>query len=277
MWGAFVSGGPAAEPRASRSARLTALAALASGLSACATVPPGHLGVVLRSDGVEPQPLVEGSHFLSPWSQVTLYDVRVDEHTENLGAVSADGTALEAKASVLTFHAAPGEVVALAGEVGPNFYAVVVLPIVSSTVRRVLAGLRADQLDTAGIRRAQAMVTRDAADQLRPFHIIVDSVDLRTLNVLFTSAAYAAVVETGVEEQKVYLARKRIELAKHEDDVLREAARGIAAAHAIVAPTLTPDALSDRATRAWSRLLTAPSSSVEFRASDQDTMTEVSP
>jgi regulator of protease activity HflC (stomatin/prohibitin superfamily) len=253
------------------------LAALASGLSACATVPPGNLGVVLRSDGVAPEPLVEGSHVVSPWSQVTLYDVRVDEHTEDLGAISADGTALEAKASVLTFHAAPGELVALAREVGPNFYAMVVLPIVSSTVRRVVAGLRADQLDTAGIRRAQAMVTRAAAEQLRPFHIIVDSVDLRALNVLFTSAAYAAVVETGVEEQKVYLARKQIELAKHENDVLRERARGIATAHAIVAPTLTPEVLRDDAMRAWTRLLTAPSCSVEFRASNQNTMTEVSP
>ena len=277
MWGALESGGRAAESRAKRSARVAALAALASGLSACATVPQGHLGVVLRSDGVAPEPLVEGSHVVGPWSQVSLYDVRVDEHTEDLGAVSADGTALEAKASVLTFHAAPGELVALAREVGPNFYAMVVLPIVSSTVRRVVAGLRVDQLDTAGIRRAQAMVTRAAAEQLRPFHIIVDSVDLRALNVLFTSAAYAAVVETGVEEQNVYLARKQIELAKHENDVLRERARGIATAHAIVAPTLNPEVLRDDATRAWTRLLTAPSCSVEFRASNQNTMTEISP
>ncbi len=254
------------------------LAGIAGGsLSACATVPAGHLGVVLQSDGVAPEPLGEGAHVVSPWSTVTLYDLRVDEHTENLGAVSADGAALEARASVLTFHAAPGEVVALAREVGPNFYGALVRPIVSSTVRRVLAGFRADQLDTPGIRRAQAMVTRAAAEQLRPFHVIVDSVDLRTLNLLSSSAAYAAVVSTGVEEQKVYLARAHIELVQRRADVLRESARGIEAAHAIVAPTLTPRVLGDDATRAWARLLTAPSCSVEIRASDQTTLTEVSP
>lgn len=253
------------------------LAVIAGGsLSACATVPAGHLGVVLQSDGVAPEPLAEGAHVVSPWSTVMLYDMRVDEHTENLGAVSADGAALEARASVLTFHAAPGEVVALAREVGPHFYANLVRPIVSSVVRRVLAGLRADQLDTPGIRRAQAAVTRAAAEELRPFHIIVDSIDLRTLNLVTTSAAYAAVIQTGVEEQKVFLARKQIELAQKDDEALRESARGIEAAHAIVAPTLTPDVLGDAARRAWGRLLTAPSSAVEVRASDQDTMTEVS-
>lgn len=259
-----------------RSARVAALFAFAAGPSACATVPPGHLGVVLRSDGVAPQPLDEGSHLVSPWSTVTLYDLRIDEHTVDLGAISADGAQLEAKASVLTFHAAPGEVVALARELGPSYYAAVVLPIVSSVVRRVLAGLRTDQLDTPGIRRAQAIVTRDAAEQLRPFHIVVDSVDLRTLNLLSTSAAYAAIIETGVEEQRVYLARKQIELAKQRKAALEEQARGIEAAHAILAPTLTPGVLRDDATRAWDRLLTAPSSSVEIRASDQATMTEVS-
>lgn len=214
---------------------------------------------------------------MGPWSRVDLYDLRVDQHTENLDAVSADGAALEARASVLTFHAAPEEVVALAREVGPDYYATVVRPIVSATVRRVLAGLRVDQLDTPGIRRAQATVTRAAAEQLRPFHIVVDSVDLRTLNVLSTSAAYAAVLATGVEEQAVYLARRQIELAQKHDEALRETARGIEAAHAIVAPTLTPGVLQDRATSAWVRLLAAPSSSVELRASDQPTITEVSP
>lgn len=246
-------------------------------LSACATVPAGHLGVVLRSDGVAPEPLGEGSHFVGPWSMVTLYDVRADEHNEDLGAVSADGAALEARASVLTFHAAPGEVVALAREVGPDFYKTIVLPIVSSTVRRVLAGMRVDQLDTPGIRRAQATIARAAAEKLRPFHIVLDSVDLRTLNVPASSAAYAAVLETGVAEQNVYLARKQIDLARGHSEALRERARGIDAAHATVAPTLTPGVLRDGATRAWARLLTAPSSSVEVRASDQATMTEVSP
>ena len=141
----------------------------------------------------------------------------------------------------------------------------------------MLAGLRADRLDTAGIIRAQAEVTRVAAQRLRPFHIIVDSVNLRTLGLPFTSAAYAAIVDTGVEEQKVLLARRRIELARKRAEERREEARGTAAAHAIVATTLTPAILQESANRAWEALLTSPSTAVELRASGTPTVTEIEP
>ena len=253
------------------------LAAWLGTVSACATVPQGRVGVLLTPTGVAATPLGEGVHVVNPLSRVELYDLRVDEHNEDLVAVSADGATLEARASILTFHAAPGEVVALAREVGPQYYAVVVLPIVSSTVRMVLAGLRADQLDTAGIIRAQAEVTRLASQRLRRFHIIVDSVNLRTLGLLFTSAAYAAIVDTGVEEQHVFLARQRVVLARQRAENRREEARGITGAHAAVAPGLTPAILEDSASRAWTSLLASPSTAVEVRASDSRTLTEIEP
>jgi regulator of protease activity HflC (stomatin/prohibitin superfamily) len=246
-------------------------------VSACATVPQGRVGVLLTPSGVAATPLGEGVHAVNPLSQVELYDLRVDEHNEDLAAISADGATLVARASILTFHAAPGEVVALAREVGPHYYAAVVLPFVSSTVRMVLAGVRADQLDTPGILRAQAEVTRVAAQRLRRFHIIVDSINLRTLGLLFTSAAYAAVVDTGIEEQHVFLARQRIMLARQRADNRREEAHGISGAHAVVAPGLTPAILENGATRAWATLLASPSTAVEVRASDGPTITEIEP
>ena len=83
-------------------------------------------------------------------------------------------------------------------------------------------------------------MTRLAAQRLRPFHIIVDSVNLRTLGLQFTAATYGAIIGTGIAEQNVLLARQRILLARQRADNRREEARGIADAHAIVAPSLTP-------------------------------------
>jgi len=254
-----------------------AVTSVVSALSGCATVPSGHVGVVLRAGGVDPVPLGEGAHTVSPWTRVDVYDLRVDEHNEDLAAISADGAQVEARASILTFHPVPDEIVALAREVGPRFYEVLVLPIVSATVRKVLAGVPADQLDTPGIIRVQTEVTRLAAQRLRPYHIVVDSVNLRALNLLSTSLAYATVLETGVEEQKVLLARQQVALATQRADARREEARGIAAAHTVVAPTLTRDILQDSANRAWSTLLTSSSTTVEVRASSEPTLTEVEP
>jgi regulator of protease activity HflC (stomatin/prohibitin superfamily) len=258
-------------------------ACLATGLTvvaasaACATVPSGHLGVLLRSDGVAADPLGEGTHLVGPLASVDVYDLRAQEETEDLVALSADGAPLEARASVLTFHPVPSELVALARQVGPDYYHAVIRPMVRSTVRRVLAGLRADQLDTGGILAAQAEITRIAGERLRPYHIALDAINIRSLALAPSSAAYRAVVDVGVREQQALAARQLAELARRRADALRTGGRGIAGAHALLAPTLTPDVLNDEAARAWTRLMTAPSTVVDVRSADVPYLMEVSP
>jgi len=245
--------------------------------AACVTVPSGHLGVLLRPEGVAREPIGEGVHLIGPLARAEIYDLRGQEHLEYLAALSADGAMLEARASVLTFRPAAGEVVALAREVGPSYYQVVVQPIIRSTVRRVLAGRRLDELDTAGILGAQGEITRIAAARARPYHIILESVDLRTLDMLPSSPAYRVVIATSVSEQEVLAARKRVDLVRHSGDARREAARGVAVSHAVLAPTLTAETLTESANRAWTNLVTAPSSHVEVRASRNPYLMEVAP
>ena len=119
-----------------------------------------------------------------------------------LAALSADGRMLEARASVLTFRPAAGELVALAREIGPTYYQVIVQPIVRSTVRRVLASRRLDELDTAGMLRAQEEITRIAAERARPSHVTLDGVDLRTLAMLPFSPAYRVEWQPGANNQQ---------------------------------------------------------------------------
>lgn len=195
---------------------------------ACVTVPSGHLGVLLRPDGVAREPIGEGVHLIGPLAHADLYDLRGQERHEYLAALSADGAMLEARASVLTFRPAAGELVALAREIGPAYYEVVVQPIVRSTVRRVLASRRLDELDTAGILSAQEEITRIAAARARPYHIILEGVNLRTLAMLPSSPPYRVVVETSVTEQEVLAARKRVELVRDWAASHREEARGLA-------------------------------------------------
>jgi regulator of protease activity HflC (stomatin/prohibitin superfamily) len=257
--------------------RLTLPAIIIVAHSACATVPAGHVAVLLRPSGVDSQPLRDGEHFIGPLGEVETYDLQSQEQSEDLDALSADGMMLEAHASVLTFHPVPAEVVALAREVGPEYYRVLVSPVVRSTLRRVLAGFRADALDTPGIGRAEAEVTVDTARCLRPYHIVFDSITLRTLRIAPLSESYRAVLETGVKEQEAISARQLPELARQHAEERRSEARGIADSHALIAPTITPEILSDRANQAWSKLLTAPSTNVEVRPNAQPYVLEIEP
>jgi regulator of protease activity HflC (stomatin/prohibitin superfamily) len=217
-------------------------------------------------------------HLIGPLARAEVYDLRGQEHREFLAALSADGAMLEARASVLTFRPVAGEVVALAREIGPSYYQVIVQPVVRSTVRRVLASRRLDELDTtAGILSAQNEITRIAAARVRPYHINLEGVDLRTLGMVPSSPAYRVIVETSVTEQEMLAARKRVALVRNWADARREASRGVAGSHAELAPTLNPETLRESANRAWTNLVTAPSSYVEVRASGNPCLVEVAP
>jgi prohibitin 1 len=246
-------------------------------LIACATVPSGQAGVVLRMGSVDNKVLTEGVHVLSPLDEVETYDLRAQEHSEDLAALSADGAPLEAHSSIITFHPAREEVVALARETGPNYYQILVKPLLRSSLRKVLAGFRADQLDTPGIDRAEKQVTADIAERLRPHHVIFDSITLRTLRIDPQSKAYHEVLETSVQEQEAIAARELPVLARQHAEERRAEARGVAASQALIVPSLSPQVLADAAQRAWTQLLTAPTAHVLVRPPEQPIVLEVAP
>jgi regulator of protease activity HflC (stomatin/prohibitin superfamily) len=245
--------------------------------TACATVPSGSAGVVLGIGRVDPEPLGEGVHFVGPLAEVEIYDLRAQEKSEDLEALSADGMVLDAHASVMTFHPAQGEAVALAREIGPDYYRILVRPVVRSTLRQVLAAYPAADLDTPGITRAEREVTAETAQRLRPHHVVFDSISLRTLGITRSSQSYQAILDTGVKEQEAVAARLLPEQARQHADELRAEAQGIAESHALIAPTISPELLTDAANRAWTGLLTAPSTSVEVRPKTQPYVLEVEP
>jgi len=257
--------------------RLQLFAVSASLLCACAAVPPGHAAVVVGPAGVADAALAEGLHLVGPRASAEDYDLRAQETNEDLQAISLDGAPLEARASVLTFRPAPGELVALSREVGPDYYRTLVRPVVRSVLRRVLAGIRARELSTSRIIRAEEDVTDIAAQLLRPRHVLFDAISLRTLSLSLSSAAYQAVIDTGVEEQRALAARQLPELARRHADQRRAEAAGIARSNGLIAPTLTPEVLADAANRAWAALLAAPGARVEVQVSTSQPLLEVEP
>jgi prohibitin 1 len=257
--------------------RLPLLAFVCLSPFACATVPSGQAGVVLRMGSVDDKVLPEGVHWIGPLDEVETYDLRAQEHSEDLDALSADGAPLEAHSSIITFHPVPEEIVALACETGPDYYHVLVQPLLRASLRKVLAGFRADQLDTPGIGLVEKEVTDDIAGRLRPHHVVFDAITLRTIRIAPQSQAYRTVVETGVKEQEAIAARALPVLARQHAEELRAEARGIAASHALIAPTLSPQVLADAAQRAWSKLLTAATAHVHVHPRDQPFVLEVAP
>jgi regulator of protease activity HflC (stomatin/prohibitin superfamily) len=245
-------------------------------IGGCATIPSGSEAVVSSPNG-RVEVLGEGVHVTSPLARVEVYDLRAQERDENLIGSTSDGAPVEARTSLVTYSIAAGELEALEREIGRGYYAVVVRPIVRSTVRRVLAGYRADQLDTATILAAQQQITELAATRLRPFHIVLDVVDLRTLAVLMSADSYRPIVEIGVLEQELLAQPQRLEVARQHGAERLERARAIAGANDRVTPTLTALVLADDAIRASAALLSAPSTRVIVSDSKHPITMEIVP
>ncbi len=268
-WSSFHSWAGRVSPRGL--AQLLTVAALG-----CATVPPGHGAVVLGPSGVRPEPLTEGVSSIPWFGAVTLYDLRQQQLTVRFNALTSDGGLVKASASVVTYRIVPEELVALARETGPDYGQVLVRPEAEAAVRLVVGGLPADELDSDHILIAQAEITRRAAARLRPYHVLLESVDLRTLQVV-APLAQMQVGRALVLEQKLLTAPRDLEIAHKKADARLEEARGLADQLEAIAPSLSPQTLEDRRRRAWDGLLRAPSSSVVVEAAGAPAVLEVSP
>jgi regulator of protease activity HflC (stomatin/prohibitin superfamily) len=165
-------------------------------------------------------------------------------------------------------------------EAGPDYFEVLVRPVVRSTVRRVLAEREFAELTTDGIRSAQSEVTRIARERLRPLHIVLDDVLLKGV-VLVAPRAGTEILATAAREQEVLAIPSAFDIARARADAWRTQARAIGASHALVAPTLVAAVLADERARAWSRLLAATSSDVvvttPFPSGRVSTIVEVKP
>src|SRR5690349_1726642 len=96
--------------------------------TACSTtVQPGERGVLLTSSGLQKEPLAEGSYWISPWSEVYIYDVRWQNYAETVDAWSVDELPVSVKAAIV-MRAAPQEVNSLAQTAGTDYYARLVKP-----------------------------------------------------------------------------------------------------------------------------------------------------
>ncbi len=243
-----------------RGAGLVAAAALAAG---CVTIPPGHAAVITPPwGGTDPKPAPEGVAWVGPLGQVDVLDLRSQERNEDLRGVAADGATVEANASVVTYHLIPDELVAFDEELGPEPYDRIIKPIVQAAVRQVVARYTAVEIiDTTNVPAIQAAVTELAGRQLRPMHVQLDMVFMRSLTVR-SGPFYEEVLATGREEQLALTAPQLLAIARQRADVLREDGRSLSASHAILAPTLTTPQLEDQATRAWSALLLSPNTAV---------------
>ena len=87
----------------------------------------------------------EGLHLVMPWNKFTVYELRVQENTDTIVALTVDGMALNIYFSIL-HRPLQAELGLIHQNVGPDYYQRLIKPTCISAIRQVIGTLRTEDL-----------------------------------------------------------------------------------------------------------------------------------
>jgi len=117
------------------------LGALALGAAGCGkSIDSGYRGVYYnwRTGTDQSNVLSEGFNWLAPWNKIILYDVRSKDRIESLVCLSEDQLQIKTDVSI-RYRLAQDKVGKLHVKVGPEFYRMLIQPVLRNTTRDVVS------------------------------------------------------------------------------------------------------------------------------------------
>lgn len=113
---------------------------LAVALSGCATIEPGHVGLMFRglSGGLQHDKLNPGVYYVAPFNHVDDFDITYSSRQEQIETTSQEGLHLTLHVAVM-YRPIVSELYDLDADIGLNYYDEVIGPEFRSAVRGVFA------------------------------------------------------------------------------------------------------------------------------------------
>lgn len=226
------------------------------------TVPTGHTGVVTTFGRVENTTLDSGVHFVLPWQQVVKMDNRVQKQTVELPCFSSDIQEVNLTYTI-NFQIKKSDAQNIYRTIGVDYYATVIQPCITESVKVVTARYTAEQL--VGKRNElAASIEEDLADKLLSYNIELVSTSIENMDFTdaFTDAVEAKQVaqqnklraETEAE-QKVIEANAQAEVRKVNADAaayeLLAKAEAEAEANRKISESLTGELINYTYAQSW--------------------------
>jgi regulator of protease activity HflC (stomatin/prohibitin superfamily) len=220
--------------------RFSALCALLL-LPCCVTVGPGESGVLWKaSGGTQMNPYPEGQYTVWFANKMYVYDLRVMSNDETLTVIASNGLSINLAATV-RYRIAPAEVVALQEEIGPDYYNVILEPLVRSDARRVVGSYLPEEIYSTKRDVIEREIREHLVSRVAGKHLIVEAVLIR--NVELPPAIRQAIDQKLAAEQEVLKMEYVLKVTKAVADQRRAEADGIADYNRTVAKSLTPPIL----------------------------------
>jgi prohibitin 1 len=227
----------------------TLLLAVSSG---CATVGPGHIGVLWRaSGGTQAKTYGEGLHPVAPLNEMYIYDLRSMSHDELLSVIAVNGLTIKLDAS-LRYHLIGNEVVALHEDIGPQYYERILEPVLRSEARRVLGQYTPEEIYSTKRDVIEREIRKGVIDKIQGRHIALEAILIR--DVELPPTIRNAIDQKLAAEQEVLKMKYVLEVAKANAQEKQIEAQAIADYNKTVSASLSQPILEFERIQQMTRL-----------------------
>jgi regulator of protease activity HflC (stomatin/prohibitin superfamily) len=169
---------------------------VSTGVGCGKTIESGHRGVYYnwRTGTDTENTLSEGFHWLAPWNKIIVYDVRAKDRVESLSVLTQDQLQVKTDVSI-RYRLTPAKVGELHTNVGPEFYNMLIQPVLRNATRDVVS--RYESLEAY---RSRVEIQKEIAKAIRPAlkkyeYFGVEAIMLRSMD-------FPAVVVKAIERKK---------------------------------------------------------------------------
>jgi regulator of protease activity HflC (stomatin/prohibitin superfamily) len=159
------------------------VAVTALGGSGCtyATVGAGEVGVVWTPQG-KPQVLPEGQWNIGFWDRTTVYNTRSLEREERLEVLAANGLRIVLDTSI-RYHILAAEALELDHDLGAEYYAVLVGPVLRSQARRVIGRYQPEEIYSTQREMIERQVREGVEAAIKGRHVVLEGVLIRNVTL----------------------------------------------------------------------------------------------
>jgi regulator of protease activity HflC (stomatin/prohibitin superfamily) len=238
-------------------------------LSGCfRTVDSGRAAVLWTlTGGTQPDVYGEGIHLIAPWNRFTRYDVRTQDHQEALHILTNNGLSVALEASI-RFHPIRDEISALHAEIGPEFYDVIVAPVVRSEARKVGGRYSPEEIYSSKRESVEREILEETRSAVAGKHIELEAILIRDVDL--PENIKGAISEKLEEEQKALKMQFTLNRERQEAERKRIEAQGIADFQKIVSAGISAELLKWKGIEATETLSRSANTKVVVIGSGKD-------
>ena len=210
-----------------------------------------------------------GFHFIAPWNDVFVYEVKEQKVEESMDILDKNGLSMNIEITV-RFNPNYSQIGFLHEEFGKSYIDRLVIPEVRSSARKVMGRYEAEEIYSTKRNEVESAIIEETKDILAGNNVEVKALLIRSIRL--PEKIRQAIDDKLKQEQEAAAYRYRLDKESSEAERKRIAAEGEAAANKIVNSSLTESLLKMRGIEATIELSKSNNSKVVIIGSGENGM-----